>query len=281
MKISIFSGMFKNQALTTAIMDAAKIGYDGVEIMIGFGGNHLASDSSPDYIAGIDRCARDNGIDLCLIYTTLGSGILTNKNAAPSDLAELDRFLAIGDKLSCKTIKVTAGRLRDSDYRDDEARIVADWLAEACDRAAKHGSRVVAEIHFGQYCETVQMARKIIDLVDRPNFGVIHDAGNLHITGIDYGQNSIDILGDRIFHVHIKDMVRASTDDPTAHDYLAGRFKRALLGKGDVDHLPLFRALKKIGYEGYLSCEASGEHLGPVETARHEYRAVTELLKRA
>jgi sugar phosphate isomerase/epimerase len=34
MKISIFSGMFKNQALTTAIMEAAKIGYDGVEIMI-------------------------------------------------------------------------------------------------------------------------------------------------------------------------------------------------------------------------------------------------------
>lgn len=76
MKISIFSGMFKNQALTTAIMEAAKIGYDGVEIMIGFGGNHLDSDSSPDYIAGIDRCARDNGIDLCLIYTTLGGGIL-------------------------------------------------------------------------------------------------------------------------------------------------------------------------------------------------------------
>ncbi|MFC1719047.1 hypothetical protein ACFL6S_35675, partial [Candidatus Poribacteria bacterium] len=70
-------------------------------------------------------------------------------------------------------------------------------------------------------------------------------------------------------------------DDPTAHNYLAGRFKRALLGKGDVDHLTLFRALKNIGYEGYLSCEASGEHLGPVETARHEYRAVKELLKKA
>jgi len=53
------------------------------------------------------------------------------------------------------------------------------------------------------------MARRMIDLVKRPNFGVIHDAGNMHITGDSYGEESVKLLGDRIFHVHVKDMVKA------------------------------------------------------------------------
>ena len=176
-------------------------------------------------------------------------------------------------------LKVTAGRLRNNAYRDDEARVVATWLGKACDQAAKHESRIVAEIHFGQYCETVDMARKMIDLVDRPNVGVIHDAGNLHITGDIYGEDSVKRLGDWIFHVHIKDMVRAAAGDQAAHDYPAGRFKRALLNEGDVQHLDLFRELKKSGYSGYLSCEASGGE-DPAAVAKHEFSEMQKLLRR-
>ncbi|NOZ23422.1 MAG: sugar phosphate isomerase/epimerase [Planctomycetes bacterium] len=277
MKTAIFSGMFKELPLRTAMEEAGKIGYDGIEIMIGFGGNHLDVNCPPERAREIGKMAEENKLDICLIYTSLGGPILAGEEQRQKDLNDVCRFLDIGDEMGCKMIKVTAGRLKDSAYKDDEARIVADWLGEACDRAAKHDSRIIAEIHFGQYCETVAMARKIIDLVDRQNFGVIHDAGNLHITGDIYGEDSIEVLGDRIFHVHIKDMVRAAADDEAAHDYLAGRFKRALLNDGDVDHLPLFKGLKKIGYDGYLSCEASGGD-DPVAVAQHEMDEMRKLL---
>ena len=277
MKIALFSGMFKASPLNTAIEEAARVGYDGVEILVGFGASHIDPDCTPDRAAEILAVAQDNGVDLCLIYTSLGGAVLAGEEQRREQMDELERFLAVADQLSCKMLKVTAGRLQDSDYKDDEARVVAEWLAEASDRAADHGSRIVAEIHFGQYCETVDMARRIIDLVDRPNFGVIHDAGNLHITGDIYGEDSVDVLGDRIFHVHIKDMVRTPADDPDGHDYLAGRFKRALLHEGDVDHLPLFRGLKRIGFDGYLSCEASGGD-DPVAVAKHEVAEVRRLL---
>ena len=121
------------------------------------------------------------------------------------------------------------------------------------------------------------MACKMIELVDRPNFGLIHDAGNMHIVGDSYGEESVRRLGDRIFHVHIKDMVKAAADDEAAHDYLAGRFKRALLNTGNVDHRLLFGALKKAGYGGYLSCEASGGD-DPVAVAKHEFDQTQKLL---
>ena len=277
MKISMFSGMFKESSLQTAMEECGKVGYDAIELMVGFGGDHIDVNCTPERATEIRAMAADNGLDVCLIYTTLGGPLLAGEEQRQKDLGDVDRFLDIADGVGCNMLKVTAGRLKDSDYQDDDARIVADWLGEACDRAAKHDARIVAEIHFGQYCETVAMARKIIDLTDRPNFGVIHDAGNLHITGDIYGEDSVEVLGDRIFHVHIKDMVHASADDEAAHDYAAGRFKRALLNDGDVDHLPLFRGLQKMGYDGCLSCEASGGD-DPVAVAKHELDEMRTLL---
>ncbi len=154
---------------------------------------------------------------------------------------------------------------------------MAAWIAQACDAAAARGARIATEIHFGQYCETTDMACRLIDRVNRPNFGVIHDAGNMHITGDSYGAESVRRLGDRIFHVHVKDMVKTAPDDPTAHEYPAGRFKRAPLNQGNVDHLSLFRALARAGYKGYLSCEATGGD-DPAAVARHEYAEMRKLL---
>ena len=278
LKIALFSGMFKALPLRTAMENAGKIGYEGIEIMVGFGADHLDARCTPKRAAEIERMARDNNLAVCLIYTTLGGNALVGEKQRKDGLDNVERFLDIGDRISCRILKVTAGRLRDNTYRDDEARVIAAWLGKACDRAARHGSQIVAEIHFGQYCETVEMARKMIDLVGRPNFGVIHDAGNLHITGDIYGEDSVKRLGDRIFHVHIKDMVSAAADDQAAHDYPAGRFKRALLNEGDVQHLDLFRGLKKSRYSGYLSCEASGGD-DPVAVAKHEFNEMQKLLR--
>lgn len=275
----MFSGMFRDASIETAIEQAAAIGYDAVEVMVGFGADHLSVDCPLGRAAEIARTAEDRGISVCLIYTTLGGSILNGDEACREQLGLVERFCEIAAAMRCPLLKVTAGRLRDHNYRDEEAAVVSAWLGRASDLAAKRSVQVVAEIHFGQYCETVAMARRIADLVDRPNFGVIHDAGNLHITNDIYGQDSVDVLGDSILHVHIKDMVSAALDDEKGHDYLRGRFKRALLGDGDVDHLPLFRALRQIAYTGFLSCEASGGS-APVAVARHELAEVRRLLER-
>ncbi len=278
LKIAVFSAMFKTLPLKTAIETAAAIGYDGIEIAAGYGTDHLDVNCTPERAREIKTMAGDNHLALVLIYTALGGNILAGEKQRAEGLEGVERFLAIGDQMECKMVKVTAGRLKNSAFQEDEARTVAAWLAQCCDRAAQHGARIVTEIHFGQYCETAAMARRMIDLVNRPNFGVIHDAGNMHITGDSYGAEAVRLLGDRIFHVHVKDMVRADPADTLAHDYPAGRFKRAPLNAGNVDHRSLFRALAQMGYDGYLSCEASGGD-DPIAVARHEYAEMQKLLK--
>lgn len=278
LKTAVFSGMFKGLPLKTAMTSVAAIGYDGIEIAAGYGTDHLDVNCTPERARAIQAMAADHKLALPLIYTPLGGNILSGEKQRAEALEGVERFLAIGDAMACKMLKVTAGRLKNSAFQLDEARVVAAWLAQACDRAARHGARLATEIHFGQYFETAPMARRMIDLVQRPNFGVIHDAGNMHITGDSYGEEAVKLLGDRIFHVHVKDMVKADASDKTAHDYPAGRFKRAPLNAGNVDHRSLFRALARAGYQGYLSCEASGGD-DAIAVAKYEFAELQKLLK--
>ena len=277
LKTAVFSGMFKGFPLKTAIENVAAIGYDGIELAAGYGTDHLDVNCTVERAREIKSLAGVNRLAIALLYTPVGGGILSGEKQRAEGLNAVERFLKIGDEMSCKIVKVTAGQLKNNAFQEDEARTVAAWLARASDLAANHGARVATEIHFGQYFETATMARRMIDLVNRPNFGVIHDAGNMHITGDSYGEDAVRLLGDRIFHVHVKDMVKAPSTDPKAHDYRAGRFKRALLNEGNVDHRSLFRALQRIGYRGYLSCEASGG-VDPIAVARHEYVELQKLL---
>lgn len=278
LKTCVFSPMFRPLPLKTAMETAGAIGYDGIEIGAGYGTDHLDVNCTPERAREIKAMAAKNKLALVLIYSSLGGTILQGEKQRAEALAGVERFLVIGQEMECKMLKVGAGSLKNSAFQLEEARVVANWLAQVCDRAAQHGTRVVTEIHFGQYCETANMAARMIDLVNRPNYGVIHDAGNMHIVADSYVDEAVKLLGQRIFHVHVKDMVKADPADPKANNYPAGRFKRAPLNQGNVNHRGLFQALARIGYNGYLSCEATGSD-DPAAVAKYEFAEMQKLLR--
>lgn len=63
MKIALFSGMFRDFSLEMTIQQAAQIGYDGVEVMVGFSGHHLDADCSAERARKMAQIAEDNNID--------------------------------------------------------------------------------------------------------------------------------------------------------------------------------------------------------------------------
>jgi sugar phosphate isomerase/epimerase len=67
---------------------------------------------------------------------------------------------------------------------------------------------------------------------------------------------AIEELGDRIYHVHLKDVLA-----PGAHD-------TCRWGRGIVDVEACVRALQRIGYRGALSIEHEPEHEDPSEDCR-------------
>jgi sugar phosphate isomerase/epimerase len=95
------------------------------------------------------------------------------------------------------------------------------------------------------------------------------DTGHANVTArqlgedpADYWRRNVEVLGDRLRHVHLSD----NFGDLDAH---------LLPGEGDFDFPAAYAALKDVGYQGYLSAEILMFGANPVPPAPAELLART------
>ena len=279
MKLCLFTNIFWKHPLEDAVEAAARFGYRAVELLVGWGANHLEHDMPESRIQEIKRTVDGHGLAVACIHTNLGGnaqlGMADKGNE--TELETLRVFCEKAGALNCDLLKVTCGRLVGDVVTADDLQRCAEWLRRASDLAVEYGIRLAGEIHFGHMSETATQAADVVDRVQRDNFGVIHDAGNLFVAGADYGESTVNTLGKRIFHVHIKDMKPCSDEREATFHYKGKHFRGAFLGEGDVDHRPVLRRLMDIGFTGCLSCECMKKD-DPWETARREAESLRSML---
>ena len=85
----------------------------------------------------------------------------------------------------------------------------------------------------------------LIDEMHMKNLGAYFDVGNVVL--LSYPEYWIDVLGSRIVKIHVKDFARAGWN--------AGHFVNLL--EGSVRWEKVIPALRKAGYDGYLTAELS------------------------
>lgn len=90
----------------------------------------------------------------------------------------VDAMLAAGEELGCRRIRVFTGppwgRWTVGPAQADEQRWreAADGLADYCDTAARHATELCLECHDGSLMQDAVSARRLLDLVARPNLTV-------------------------------------------------------------------------------------------------------------
>jgi len=120
------------------------------------------------------------------------------------------------------------------------------------------GLRTVFHHHIGTWVETPEETRRLMHMTDPTILGLCFDTGHWAFAGGD-PVHGIHEFGDRIWHVHFKDhepnVARQSReqgwDGPTA----VGRGVFCELGRGDVDFRGVVKALRDIGYAGWIVVE--------------------------
>ena len=296
MRIALFSGILKHWTIEEVIATAASIGYEGIEILVGWGAKHLEPDTPLKRVREIKRIADDHGIVFCAIYSDCGAEAhLPDHPKNKEDLKKVQRLLERAKVLGADMVKVTAGRLElPSDTPRSGGDIVekmgreryergmsnlARWLAQCCEYARKLDSKIILEVHPNQYTETVDMCLDLLERVGWDNLGVLYDPANLWTAHQPFGEKDILRLRKHLLHVHLKDFKRASPDIPEAVRICGEFYVPAYLGEGEVDLLPVFKGLKEIGFGGFVSCEGGSER-EPVETARRAYEGVKNMLAR-
>lgn len=166
-------------------------------------------------------------------------------------------------------IVVLAARSADGSYdrkvilSDDEWAVLAHNLGRLQSAAAGLGIACALHPHVGTAVESAAAVERLLDVSDVP---LCVDTGHLLIGGTD----PVGLLtrhGDRVAHVHLKD-VRTSVADKVAAasvSYLDAvrQGLYAPLGKGDLDIATVVRTLEAAGYQGWYVLEQDAALHGP------------------
>lgn len=142
---------------------------------------------------------------------------------------------------------------------DDLIERMAKSMTEVADAAAKMNIQIGLENH-GRLLGRIASTQRIIDLVNRPNFGINLDFTNFrHVFGEDHIE-ATRLFAPQVKHVHAKDFYKRS-DKPEEegwNEIPSGEFiKRATGGEGNMGWPEVFTILHQAGYTGTISLEVS------------------------
>lgn len=148
----------------------------------------------------------------------------------------------------------TAPRLSPERYQDMLANIRA--IAE---RAwTNYGVRPVLHPHAGGYIEFADEIEQVIADVPKELSGFVFDTGHLYYAGMD-PETWIRRFIDRIDYIHFKDVDQAIYEDmlKIEIDFFEACAKGVMcpIGTGAIDYPGINKALREIGYTGWVTVE--------------------------
>jgi len=146
-------------------------------------------------------------------------------------------------------------------WAEMEQEFVERW-GKVLDKFAEYGVKFAHEPHPNQLVYDIDTALRSVELMGgRKEWGFNFDPANLIYLGVQV-ENFIDLLRDRIYHVHAKDgevvehNVRRSGQIPTGDWQRLGRgFRFRIPGWGSVPWKKVITELSLIGYDYVMSYE--------------------------
>jgi fatty-acyl-CoA synthase len=227
-------------SLDQVVRAAREYGYDGVELRL-LDGEII----NADLPAGERKRIRDTfaaaNLPICCLDTSI-------RVAADGDLdatiGELRAFVAMANEIGAPFVRVFGGE-SPADWSPEAAfdRAAAVLNGAAADAEAA-GVAVVLETH-----DAFASAKSVAEVLRRSpskSVGALWDTHHPYRMG-EQPDEVLDLLGDRILHVHVKD-ARRNDAARTGWDLL-------LLGEGEVPVQSSLAAIQKRGYDGWIAVE--------------------------
>ena len=254
---------------TRILEEIERLGYEGTQLA----GTFPEGTQLRDELA-----ARD--LRLAEVYVPLPA---TPAGPTPDALsvarACLDRLHEAGGDVLCVAIDgsadrdAVAGRAASRGapgFTEAAWRALADLLHRIADEAADLGHQTVFHPHAATYVETLDEIGRLLEATDATRIGVCLDTGHHLVAGGD-PVAALRTLGDRVRHVHLKDVegdllagLRAGTYDGLHDAVMHGLFTE--LGGGILDLDGVLAALAARDYDGWLMVEQD-RSLGPASEA--------------
>ena len=287
MKISIHSGIFHAQPLGELIGQLAWVGYDAIELnaeTTPWAGPHVTPPLSVEQRDRIRQATREH--EMAISSISAHRPMLHAQDAKRREAVEFAKgCIGLAVDVGTHIVHLVAEPYPDGVDRPQAWR----WLVEQiddCARVAQQRDVILAiEPHRFAMIENMADMQRLLDDLENDNLHVSLDPGPVAAAGED-PVDWIDRFGPLIAHVHVKD-VRVFGPGEQKIVFGAKRdFECVPLGDGVVDWPAILDALRRAGYEGYLSVEYAAHLFGynaepwdRLEVAKQNYRFVDSLLQ--
>ncbi len=173
--------------------------------------------------------------------------------ARSDEVDDVERLMRGVSALGVKQMRVTVGKPGPEGYNAafSQRRKEYEQVAEL---SAQYGVKALIELHHQSLTSSASAAKRFVEGLDPAHVGVIHDIGNMLQEGYEYDPWSLEILGEHLAHVHVKNAAPVATK-VDGGDRTDWKWGWAPMRHG-VGNLPrLFENLRQIGYDGWVSVE--------------------------
>jgi L-ribulose-5-phosphate 3-epimerase len=226
---------------------AADAGFDGFELSVGEEGE-MGYARDPSELASVALQASRRGLELHSISTILH----WTYPLSSVDRSVRERGLAIGtfmlraaSVVGADSILIVPGVADPKDPYMETYRIAQESVQALSEPAAELGVRIGIENVWNRFLQSPLEMLRFIEEIGSPFVGTYLDVGNL--MAWSYPQHWIQVLGDHIVKVHVKDFLR---EVGNIHGF-------TYLLHGNVPWVQVIRELKAVGYDDYLTAELS------------------------
>lgn len=133
---------------------------------------------------------------------------------------------------------------------EQQWRWAIDGFKKIAQRIEPLGIRLAFETHMVYLHDLPEPAKKLVDGIGSKAIGVLLDYANIMLfPNMPPLAMIIETLGDRIYYIHLKNLVQLSRIGGGAHFPIG-------LADGEINHREFLRCLQRIGYAGPLCIEA-------------------------
>lgn len=260
MKIGIITDCMKRNTLAEALADAARLGADGVQIYATTGEftpDTLGAEAKAKYKALLSQ----HGLEISALCGDMGGYGFERAEDNALRIEKTKRIIDLAVEFSARVVTTHIGVIPDEKNHPRYA-VMLSALTECGSYAAAKG--VTLAIETGP--EKAKTLKAFIEDTEG-GVGVNLDPANFTmVTGQD-AVEAVSILKNYIVHTHVKDGRKLDPElkaETVYHAFAVGGvaalnackgFEELPIGQGDVDWKSYMKALREIGYDGYLTIE--------------------------
>ena len=277
-ELAFSTNAFKRYPLGYAIKEIAQIGYKGIEIMCDIPHAYppqFTDENIQDTIKLIRnmrlKISNLNAFTLYAIGDVYHpSWIESSQNLRVLRVNHTINCINLASKLNAKNLSTEPGGPLNSKKnsiadRETLLRLFIKGLKQTSKFAEEKGVKILVEPEPGLLIETSSEILKVLKSVDSEFVKLNFDIGHFYCVN-ENPSTLIDKLSNYIEHFHLADI-----SNDRIHYHL-------MPGKGSINFVEIFDAIKKIGYKGFITIELYPYQDRPSEVAKYSYDYLKKLM---